>query len=166
MGKESVATDIFIHNALQKYADMVRRICFVYLHNQADVEDVFQEVFLKLMLHYNSQKRFESEQHEKAWICRITINQCKDLCKSFWRKKVCSIEGMQIPCQHETESEVLQAVLCLPAKYKEVIYLFYYEEYTVAEIARMMGTKPNTVYSHLHRARKLLKQRLGGMDFA
>lgn len=66
MGKESVATDIFIHNALQKYADMVRRICFLYLRNEADVEDVFQEVFLKLLLRHSSKKAFESEEHEKA----------------------------------------------------------------------------------------------------
>ena len=165
MGKESVATDIFINHALEKYADMVRRICFIYLRNSADVEDVFQEVFLKLLLRHQSQQAFESEEHEKAWICRITINQCKDLCKSFWRNRVCSIEEMQIPCQDETESEILGAVLQLPAKYKDVIYLFYYEEYTVAEIARLLGTKPNTVYSHLHRARNLLKQRLGGIYF-
>ncbi len=73
---------------------------------------------------------------------------------------------MQIPCQDQTESEVLQAVLQLPNKYKEVVYLFYYEEYPVSDIARIMGIKPNTVYSHLHRARKLLKQRLGGSCFA
>src|SRR5660397_195277 len=77
-------TEEDIKDILQKYSSMIRRICFMYLHHQTDVEDVFQDVFLKLLLKENT---FESDEHIKAWLCRITINQCKDHCKSFWQKR-------------------------------------------------------------------------------
>ncbi|NLN81007.1 MAG: sigma-70 family RNA polymerase sigma factor [Clostridiales bacterium] len=158
----SCGTNDVVTKALQKYSDMVRRICFMYLHNREDVEDVFQEVFLKLL---QTNIVFKSEEHEKAWLCRVTINKCKDLCKSFWRKNVDSIEDREIPFVDRAERDVLQAVLSLPKKFKDVIYLFYYEDYSVKEISEMLDQKENTVYSNLHRARKLLKQKLGGSDY-
>lgn len=150
-----------ISAALTKYSDLVRRICFIYLHNSADVDDVFQEVFLKLL---QNNSRFESAEHEKAWLIRVTINKCKDILKSFWRKKMVSIEGMELPFEDQAENELLQVVLSLPDKYKDVIYLFYYEEYTVPEMAQLLNKKVNTIYSHLHRARELMKQKLGGKE--
>ena len=72
--------------AVEKYADTVRRVCFMHLKNKSDIEDVFQEVFLKYILHDDP---FESEEHEKAWIIRVTINACKDVFKSFFRRNVC-----------------------------------------------------------------------------
>lgn len=74
--------------ALSRYADMVRRICFVHLKNHTEVEDVFQEVFLKYVL---SDKHFESDEHEKAWLIRVSINACKDILKSFIRRNVRSL---------------------------------------------------------------------------
>jgi RNA polymerase sigma factor (sigma-70 family) len=146
---------------LTKYSDLVRRICFLYLHNSADVDDVFQEVFLKLL---QNNSRFENAEHEKAWLIRVTINKCKDILKSFWRKKIVSIESVELPFEDQTENELLQVVLSLPDKYKDVIYLFYYEEYTVPEMAQLLNKKANTIYSHLHRARELIKQKLGGKE--
>jgi len=159
MGTTSCGANDVIMEALHKYSDMVRRICFIYLRSREDVEDVFQEVFLKLLL---TKTVFESEEHQKAWICRVTINKCKDLCKSFWRKNVESSEEMQIPAEDNDESEVMLAVLSLPNKLKEVVYLYYYEGYSAGEIAKLLNQKENTVYSHLHRARKLLKSKLEG----
>lgn len=158
----SWGTNDVVTEALRKYSNMVRRICFMYLHNRQDVEDVFQEVFLKLL---QTDMNFENEEHEKAWLCRVTINKCKDLCKAFWRKNVDSIEDMEIPFEENKEREVLFAVLSLPKKYKDVIYLFYYEGYTAKEIARLLNQNENTVYSNLHRARKILKSKLGGSDY-
>ena len=83
----------------------------MYLRNYADVEDVFQEVFLK---YFRSRPAFESEEHEKAWLCRVTINKCKDACKNFFRKNVSSIEEMELPFEDPKESEVMAAVLALP----------------------------------------------------
>lgn len=152
-------TNDVITEAIENYSDMIRRICFMYLKNNADVEDVFQEVFLKLL---QCREKFQSEEHKKAWICRVTINKCKDLCKSFFRKHVCSIEDMELSFEDPKENEVMSAVLSLPPKYKDVIYLFYYEDYTVPEMAKLLGEKESTIYSKLCRARKLLKQKLGG----
>ncbi len=96
-----------VTDALKNYADMVRRICFIYLRNQADVEDIFQEVFLKLLIRKDG---FESEEHKKAFLCRVAINKCKDLCRSFFRKNVCSIDDVEIPYDDKTDSDVMQAV--------------------------------------------------------
>lgn len=147
--------------ALKNYADMVRRICFIYLRNYADVEDAFQDVFLKLL---QSDTEFESEEHIKAWLCRVAINKCKDMTKSFFRKHVTSIEDIEIPFEDKAESDVMNAVLSLPPKYKDVVYLFYYEDYTVPEIAKLLGMKENTIYSNLHRAREMLRKELGGFN--
>ena len=149
--------------ALKKYSDIVRRICFLYVHNSEDVEDIFQEVFLKFL---QNETLFESEEHEKAWIIRVTINKCKDMLKSFWRKRVDATENIEVLnsviFEEKAESELMQIVLSLPNKYKSVIYLFYYEEYTVPEISKLLKKKENTIYSHLHRARGLIKEKLGG----
>jgi RNA polymerase sigma factor (sigma-70 family) len=161
MENTSSGTNDVVTNALDKYADMVRRICYIYLRNQADVEDIFQNVFLKLLQHTD---KFENEEHKKAWLCRVSINQCKDFHKSFFRKNVCSIDDVDLLYEDEVENEVMREVLSLPPKYKDVIYLFYYEGYTVPEIAKLLGKKENTVYSHLHRAKAILKEKLGGFE--
>lgn len=142
---------------VEKYADMVRRICFLYLHNRADVEDVFQEVFLQYLLNAD---QFTDEQHQKAWLCRVTFNKCKNLCRSFWRKKVVSIEEMEIPYESSEQGEVIKEVLKLPSNYKEVIYLYYFEGWSVPEIAEMKGKNLNTIYSRLRYAKEHLKKKL------
>ena len=162
MERISLVPNDAVTEALKKYSDMVRRICFMYLRNYADVEDVFQEVFLKLL---QSKVVFENDEHTKAWLCRIAINKCKDVCKSFFRKHVFSIEDMEISFEDKVESDVMVAVLSLPPKYKDVVYLFYYEQYTVPEIAKLLKQKENTIYSNLHRARELLKRELGGLYY-
>jgi RNA polymerase sigma-70 factor (ECF subfamily) len=154
----SGANDVVI-NALSKYADMVRRICFMYLKNKADVEDIFQDVFLKLLQHT---EKFENDEHEKAWLCRVTINRCKDFRNTFFRKNVCSINDVELLFEDKAENVVMQEVLLLPQKYKNVIYLFYFEGYSVPEISKILCKKENTVYSYLHRAKAILRDKLGG----
>lgn len=155
--KNDVVTD-----ALSKYADMVRRICFIHLKNQADVDDIFQDVFLKLLQHSD---KFQSEEHKKAWLCRVTINKCNDFHRSFFRKNICSIDDVTLIFENKEENEVMREVLFLPPKYKNVIYLFYYENYTVPEISLILGKKENTIYSLLHRAKAILKDKLGGQEY-
>ncbi len=147
--------------AVEKYADTVRRVCFMHLKNHSDVEDVFQEVFLKYILY---DKPFESDAHEKAWLIRVAINACKDIFKSFFRRKVCSFEDIDMEPFYiqEEDRPVLDAVLRLPDKYRNVIYLFYYEGYTAVEIARILNMRENTVYTWLSRGRVKLKEELGG----
>jgi len=151
-----------INRALQTHADMVRRICFMHLNNRSDVEDVFQEVFLKYALHAAS---FESDAHERAWLIRVAANACKDIRKSFWQRRVCSLEDTDITgiTVSEEHKDVLDAVLRLkPPKYRDVIYLHYYEGYKAAEIAAILGQKENTIYTWLSRAKGQLKSLLGG----
>lgn len=149
------------NRAINLYADTVRRICFMHLKNDSDAEDVFQEVFLKYLLY---EKPFESDAHEKAWLIRVTVNNCKDILKSFFRRKVYSIEDVDVEpyCMQEQDKELLDAVLRLTPKYRDVIYLFYYEGYTAVEIARILNKSENTIYTWLGRARKELKVQIGG----
>ncbi len=143
--------------AIEKYSDMVRRICFLYLRNNADVEDVFQEVFLKFFQNFDT---FENETHQKAWLCRAAFNKCKDLHKSFWRKNVVGLENQEIPYELPEPSNLTKAVLELPPDQKEVVYLHYYEGRPIPEIAEMMQKNQNTVYSLLRRAKLLLKTKV------
>ncbi|MDR1183540.1 MAG: sigma-70 family RNA polymerase sigma factor [Coriobacteriales bacterium] len=147
--------------AIDKYADTVRRICFVHLKNYRDTEDVFQEVFMKLILRDHD---FKSEDHEKAWLIRVTVNACKDVLKSFFRRKISSIEEIADEPSYEAddEREVLDAVLRLPENYRVVVYLHYYEGYSAPEIADILKRKENTIYTWLSRAREQLRVSLGG----
>lgn len=154
-------SDVEVNHAVEKYADMVYRVCFYHLKNQTDTEDVFQNVFIKYMLH---EKPFSDEEHEKAWLLRVAINSCKDYLKSFFQRSMVPLEmvhemAADVPEDHR---EVLEAVLSLPGKYKDAIYLHYYEGYSAVEIGMILGKKENTVYSLLSRGRGILKEKLGG----
>lgn len=153
-----------INRAVGEYSDMVRRLCMLHLKNYADTEDIFQTVFLKYAL---SSVEFENKEHEKAWMIRVTINACKDLLKSFFRKNTVSIDQLieqpaPVPQDHR---EVLEAVLSLPKKYKDVVYLHFYEGYTAPQIGEILGKNVNTVYTLLTRAKKILKTKLGGSEY-
>ncbi len=153
-----------VNRAIELHADTVWRICMVHLKNYSDTEDIFQTVFLKYAL---SSALFENEEHEKAWIIRVTINACKDLLKSFFRSRTVPIDELAF---RETELvpdniDVLEAVRSLPAKYRDVVYLHYYEEYTAPEISRILKKNVNTVYTLLTRSKQLLRERLGGDEF-
>lgn len=150
-----------VNRAVEKYADTVFRICILHLKNKSDAEDIFQEVFLKFAL---NDKEFENANHEKAWIIRVTINACKDLIKSFFRSRTISIDELISVADEEKEdlSYVLEAVLKLSAKYRDAIYLHYYEGYSALEIGEILGKNENTVYSILSRGRSMLKESLEG----
>lgn len=149
-----------VNKAIDLYADTVRRICMIYLKSYSDTEDIFQNVFMKYIL---SSAVFDSGEHEKAWIIRVTINECKDLVKSFFRSRSVPLDEIkELTSELEPQSsEVLENVLALPKKYKDVVYLHYYEGYSAVEIAKMLHKSVNTVYTHLARARSMLKERLG-----
>ena len=149
--------------AIEQYADMVRRICMIHLKNYEDAEDIFQTVFLKYVLR---SEPFESPEYEKAWIIRVTVNACRDLLKSFFRSRTVSLDQLIEKPQDmpEDHSEILEAVLELPARFRDVVYLHYYEGYTAPEIGRILKKNPNTVYTLLARARQLLKTRLEGVS--
>ncbi|MCI9529000.1 MAG: sigma-70 family RNA polymerase sigma factor [Angelakisella sp.] len=148
------------NRAIQRYADTVRRICMVHLKNEADTEDIFQTVFLKYVL---SSVSFESDEHEKAWLIRVTINACKDLLKSFFRSRTVPLEELleQPAAIPPDNREVLEAVLSLPQMYRDVVYLHYFEDYTAPEISRILGKNVNTIYTLLTRSKRILREKLG-----
>lgn len=150
--------------AMEQYADTVRRLCMIHLKSYHDSEDIFQNVFLKYVL---SSVKFESEEHEKAWFIRVTINACKDLLKNFFRSRTVSMdEIMEQPAQLSPDHrEVLEAVLSLPQKYRDVVYLHYFEDYTAPQISRILGKNVNTIYTLLTRSKRMLRERLGGDGF-
>lgn len=156
-----------IYNRL---ADTIYRMALVILKNTADAEDAVSEVFLRYL---KKPPRFRDRNHEKAWFLRVTINYCKDQLRkrkypttdienlSDLSTENIGLQGNPIGAQDfSAEQEVLQEVLALPDSYREVIYLHYYEGYTLKEIGRMTGTLESTLQTRLSRARKQLKMRL------
>ena len=153
-----------VNTAIERYSDTVKRLCMIHLKNYADTEDIFQTVFLKYAL---SSVRFENHEHEKAWFIRVTINACRDLIKSFFRSRTVSIdEIINMPDNITPDNrEILEAVLSLPAKYKDVVYLHYYEGYTAVQIGKILKKNANTVYTLLTRSKQMLKEKLGDIDY-
>ena len=152
-------SDREVEQAMRRQADTVRRLCMLHLKNHADTEDIFQTVFLKYAL---SDAAFESPEHESAWIVRVTINACKDLLRSVFRRKTVSLDQVAgLPeIADPVHREVLEAVLSLPEKYRVAIYLHYYEGYTAPEIGKITGRNVNSVYTLLNRGKRMLKEAL------
>lgn len=147
----------------RRHVKTVYRLCFSFLKSAADTEDAVQNVFMKLI---GSDKRFESAEHEKAWLIVCASNHCKDVLKSSARAKAAELPE-DIPddqAQAIMHDDTLEAVLALPERYKDCVYLHYYEGYKTDEIAQITGRTPSTVRSHLSEARAILKQTLGGDD--
>lgn len=171
--KSLCADDLHIIN---KYSNMVYRMAYSLVKNKYDAEDIHQEVFVRYI---GKRPKFASEDHEKAWFLRVTVNLCKNLWKTAWRQKVVSlgddleenIEGIEgnrgdpEAAEALQENAVIEVVKKLPQKYRVVIHLFYYEELSVEEIAGVLKMKPATVRTHLTRARKKLKDLLEEMQW-
>jgi RNA polymerase sigma-70 factor (ECF subfamily) len=140
------------------YMDTIFRVAFNYLKSRADADDVTQNVLLKL---YRADKAFESDAHLKHWLIRVTINECKRTLLLPWRR-VEPIEEATAAFGFETpeQSELFSAVMELPAKYRVAILLYYFEDYSTEEIARLLGIPKATVGTRLKRAREKLKTNL------
>ena len=154
-----------IEKVLAQYSDMIYKIALARVKNREDAEDILQDVLVKYML---NQKPFESEEHERAWLIRVTINCCNKLVTTSWAKRVMTLDDLSMltdgalgGIETKAENEVYQAVLNLPEKYRIPIHLFYYEQLPVAEIAAALDMKENTVKSLLLRGRKKLADELG-----
>lgn len=144
-----------------RHVDTVYRVCYSFMKNQAEAEDMTQETFCKLM---SCDQVFENARHEKAWLIVTASNLCKDNLKKWWRKTE-DIDDYQniLQVEKEMDNEVLNAVLQLPEDYKSAVYMYYYEGYTTAEIANHEGCTDSSIRSRLSRARKMLQTALGGV---
>ena len=156
-------TDFEFARLVGKYRANIYRLALCYTKNQADAEDVTQDAFLKL---YEKQPEFTYDEEVKAWLIRVAANRCKDLLRSHWYKFSEPLDDkMQAPQNDSDEGDRLIAALSkLPAKTRTVMYMYYYEEYSVKEIAKLIGETETAVTSQLWRGRKRLKAVLGQDD--
>lgn len=159
-GSEYVTKDE-MGNIYDKYNTSVYRLAFAYCKNTADAEDIMQEVFMR---RFSCRIDFTEEAKEKSWLMKVTANKCKDMFRSMRYK----ISRSSIPLEeaglvYETpeESSVYHAVMSLPSKYRLVIHLYYYEDYSIKEISEITDKGESAVQTQLYRARKKLKDILG-----
>ncbi|GAA0182265.1 sigma-70 family RNA polymerase sigma factor [Clostridium sediminicola] len=161
MEKQSLRTDDCINEIVSKYSDMVLRLAFIYVKNISDAEDITQDVFLKL---YRGNKVFNNDEHLKAWLIVVTKNTSKDYIKSLWRRKTEELKDNLSANDNYFDSQLIKEVLKLPVKYRDVLYLYYYEGYSISEIAKNLNINEATIRTRLKRGREALKRKIGGLD--
>ena len=152
-------TDKEITEIYRHHVDTVWRVCYSFMKNAADTEDIVQETFLKLI---SCDAKFQSSEHEKAWLIVTSANLCKDAIKRAYRKDM-PLEGIvELAAPEKDHSSLMDAIMALPVEYKTVCYLHYYEGYSTKEIAGILHCPHPTIRTRLARARKKLKSMLGG----
>ena len=146
----------------QRYIDTVYRVALNYLKSPADADDITQNVFLKLL---QEKKPFDSDEHVKHWLIRVTVNECKNLVRSrWWRAEAIEEYAGQLVFDNQAQSDLFHMVMALPRKYRLPIYLHYYEGYSTQEIGQLLKLPKNTVCTQLKRGRELLKESLQEVD--
>lgn len=155
----------YVRYVLDTYSQTLIKLSYTYVRNVCDAEDIAQDVFVALL---KRGKPFESPEHEKAWLLRTVINKSKNHLRSSWIKRTVSLDDnddSETDTRADEKTQVMEAVLSLPEKYRTVIHLFYYNGYSINEIAGIVGKKPATVGTLLARGRDLLKKMMiGGFD--
>ena len=148
-----------VQELIERYQGNLFVAAFQICKNREDAEDVVQNTFLQYHL---SIKEYESEEHIRAWLLRVAINKAKNVNLTFWRRNKQSLEDYMEDLTFETkeDSDLFEAVLALPGKYRMVIHLFYYEDYSVKEIAGVLKVNESNVKARLSRGRKMLKEAL------
>ena len=140
---------------MRQHADMIYRIALQNLKNEADAQDVFQEVCLSLL---TKNAPLDDDVHIKHWLIRVTINKCKNIKKSLWHQKIEPLDLDYSKGGKDQRIDEFELLYTLPKSYRNIIYLYYFEEYTVPEIAQILGENKHTVNSRLQRSRKKLKK--------
>ena len=144
--------------AAERHLDMVYRIALNYFRTPADAEDAAQTVMLRL---WQTDTQFADDGHLRRWLVRVTLNACRDVSRSPWRRRTVPLEECREPAFEDPGRQRLyEEVMALPAKYRLPLYLYYYEGYAVAEVGELLGLKPSTVQTRLSRAREKLKAQL------
>ena len=148
-----------VQDMMGKYKNNIYAAAFNICADAGDAEDVVQETFIQ---YYMTHKNFESEQHIKAWLLRVAINKSKNICTSFWRRNRMPLEEYTetLPFESDQSRELFEEVMKLPDKYRIVLHLFYYEDYSVKEIAAIIKASESNVKVRLSRGRAILKEKL------
>lgn len=142
-----------------RHIETVYRVCFSLMGNSFDAEDATQAVFLKLM---EKNIQFSDTEHEKAWLITAARNQCRDIHRQWWRKKVVALNQVEAISTDNYETDpVVDALMQLPSRLRIILYLHYYEGYKLSEIAGMLGLNINTVKTQIRTAKQKLKLELG-----
>ena len=145
-----------LEKKIRKYSSMVYKIAFSILKNNEDSDEIYQETFIKLYKNFN---KLKNDEHMKYWLIRVTINNCKMLLRKR-KKEIITQLDENISAKEMGKNDVLEIVNGLPEKYRIVIFLFYYENYKVNEISKILRIREGTIKSQLSRARNLLKEML------
>lgn len=143
---------------VEAYADAILRLCLTYSLTREDAQDICQDIFLMLL---EDDRQFEDGEHEKAFVLRCAINACKDILKSAGRRRTVPMDQAELlPAPEREDSPLPEVIRSLPKHYGAALYLFYYEGYSLDEIAKLCGCTPAAARKRLSRARKLLAKRL------
>ena len=165
----NLSNEAIIDELMQNYGEDVLKLVMQYVHNNSVAEDLTQEIFVKC---YRALPSFSYDSSIKTWLWRIAINHSKDYLKSWYAKNVEAKDGVlfvqvessvsveQEVIQKQEDNELVNAVMALPIKYREVIYLCYYEEQSMKEMADVLQINENTVKTRLRKGKQLLKKRL------
>ena len=144
--------------AVERYLDMVYRIALNWFRHPHDAEDAAQEAMLRL---WRTDTVFQSEEHLRHWLVKVTVNECKRIALRPWRSRTAALEDCDGPVFEDREKrELYEAVMELPGKYRVPLYLYYYEGYAVNEVGELLGLRPSTVQTRLARGREKLKKML------
>jgi len=151
----------WVDEVVSKYADMVFRIAFTHTKSQSNADDIFQEVFLRLC---KSKVVFETDEHVKAWLIKVTVNASRKFFTSAYNKNTIPLLNDADLSHKDTtyDAEIIEVVKSLPLKYRTVIHLFYFEDMAIRDISKALKIKETTIKSQLSRARNLLKTKLKG----
>ena len=163
MEKHEGTICVSMEELIDRYSNMAYRLILQHMHNEADAQDVLQDTFVKIM---KQRPVFDSCAKEKAWVLKVAMNTCKDRWKyERIRRHEQLLDQYASNTEPNITFELLPYVKRLPQKYRDVIFLYYYESYSVKEIAELMDKKEATVLTWLNRARKKLKEMLKGVDW-
>lgn len=147
-----------IETLIQTHGNMLFRLCLMILGNASDAEDVIQETMIKYL---QKAPKFDSTEHEKAWLIKVSTNQCKDILRFRSKHQMADIEQVKEFAKDESDREIIDALMTLPEKYKIVLILHYVEGYSTKEIASMIGKTSSAVKMRLQKGRTLLKEAYG-----
>ena len=163
----SVGVNLSAEALIEKYSDMVYRVAFSRTQNVSDAQDITQDVFLKYIKYIKAGNSFREEEHCKAWLLKVAVNTGNTFVTSAWNRHRASLEevGEVAAETKEDRSEVYEAVMGIPEKYRVVVHLFYFEELSIKEICKVLNMSETAVKSRLHRARELLKEKLKGAQY-
>ncbi|MGQ8872273.1 RNA polymerase sigma factor [Paenibacillus sp. TSA_86.1] len=146
----------------ETYADTLFRIAMIHLGKREDAEEATQDTFIKFM---EKAPAFNDAEHQKAWLIRVITNHCKSLLRKGWRKREVKLEAVEPIIMDDPEDQALiELVLSLPVKYRSVVHLYYYEDYAVRDISKILEISESAVKMRLQRGRQLLKLELEGEE--